>query len=284
MKSEHRHDLETNELARHLAAWIEKIKPHSTLLIGLVGVVLGLILIGQIWSAHAASQEKAAWDAYAMATNTVDPELVQLLRAAEEHPNTIMQEWAYAAWSDRQLQIAAQRYLIDRDAAQERILRVMGIYEALISDTRDQQILDRAHLGLARIYEMQNKLDDAQSEYRKVQGDMAELAEQRATQLESEEVQATCQWLAAVELPKLAPPSGPGIPGERPSFEATPPAASGGESSIDMTKSLEELLGDDESTDAADGEKDRYAEEAGEAETNADSQQSEPSDNTPAEQ
>ncbi len=293
MKSEHRHDLETNELARHLAVWIKKVKPHSNLLMGVAGVVLGLMVISRLWSAHTASQERAAWDAYAMATNTADPELVQLQRAADEHPNTIMQEWAYATWADRQLQIAAQRYLIDRDASQERMLRVMGVYETLAVNARDEQVRDRSHLGLARIYEMQNKLEDARSEYRKVQGDMAALAGERATQLESAEVQAACQWLASVELPKQTPPAGPGIPGERPNFDATLPAASGGGTSVDLTKTLEELFGGDDSTDASDDtEKDRYSEDSGKAESNAeskaeaeaDNQEAEPADETPAEQ
>ena len=124
MKSEHRHDLETNWLAHHLAVWIEQLKPHTTKLMLAAGVVAGLLVVVSISSSVNASKSKAAWEAYALALNSTDPELMQLQQVAEEFPDTTMQEWAYATWADRQLMIASNRYLIDREAARERLRKV----------------------------------------------------------------------------------------------------------------------------------------------------------------
>jgi hypothetical protein len=261
MKSKHRHDLETNELARHLAGWIEKLKPHANIMILVVGIIAGLMLVNSLWSNAAASKERAAWDAFALATRTSDRELMQLQRVAEEYPDTTMQDWAYAAWADRQLQLAAGAYLFDRQASLDRMRRVMGIYEGLIAADKDLLILDRAHMGLARIYEMQGKLEEARSHYRQVQGDMTLLASQRADQLESPEVQKACQWLATAPLPKPSVPQGLGTPGVRPDFGAALPEASEGISPENL-KSIETLLGEAMNESSGGAQEDRYGESA----------------------
>jgi hypothetical protein len=239
MKSEHRHDLETNWLAHHMAGWIEKLKPHTTKLLVLAGIVVGLFLVVSIMASVRASKDRAAWDAYAMAISTTDPELMQLQRVAEEHQGTTMQEWAYATWADRQLLIAASRYLADRDAAKKRLQNVQGIYDTIIH-AGDPLVRDRAHLGLARIHEMLDQLDDARREYGQVQGDLAPHARERSAELKSSEVQQACQWLATAELPKPASPTSLGQPGSRPPFQAIPPENTGDAQAL---KSIEELLG-----------------------------------------
>jgi hypothetical protein len=246
MKSEHRHDLETNWLAHHIAGWIEQLKPHSTKLLILAAIVASLLLVVSISSSVNALKNKDAWEAYALALNTTDPEFMQLQRVAEEYPGTTMQEWAYATWADRHLLIASSRYLVDRDAAKDRLRSVQGIYESIIH-AGDPQVRARAHLGLARIYEMLDQLDKARSEYTLVEGDLAPLARERSSQLESSEVQQACQWLATAELPRPAPlndsglpGTSPGQPGSRPPFAAIPPEATGAAQSM---KSIEELLG-----------------------------------------
>jgi len=245
MKTERRHNLETNELAHRIAVWIEKIKPYSAQLFGAAVVLLGLAVASSLWNSHSASRQEAAWDAYALNIDTPDPELLSLHRVAgeDQYANTPMQEWAYVAWADRQVLWSAQTYLVDREASKDRLRRVAGIYDELASAASDRQIQNRARFGLARVYEMQNRLDEARRQYELVQGDLASLASERAKQLDSPEVQAVCAWLNTAELPKRNATDGPGTPGSRPNFEAPLPSASSG-NSTPGTRTLEDILGE----------------------------------------
>jgi len=228
MKTERRHDLETNSLALKLTHWIESVKPHSRLVLGLVSLVVVLLVISSTWSSYLVSAEKVAWDAFALARNTTDPELmaVQKLGTAEEYAGTRMQEWAQITWADRQVTLAAGVYLRDREAAQDRLRGVIGLYDGLATNGLDQQIQNRARFGLARVYELQNKVEQAALEYALVEGDLAPMASERAKQLQTEDVKESCNWLATAELPKLDLTGGQGATGVRPNFDALLPVTS----------------------------------------------------------
>jgi hypothetical protein len=99
---------------------------------------------------------------------------------------------------------------------------------------------------------MQGDLAEAKAQYALVDGALAALAEERIKQLDAKPTKETVEWLATVELPKRTPPTGPGTPGARPGFEATPPAADAKSGlNFDNTQSLEQILGGIEAGDAA---------------------------------
>ncbi len=263
MKSEHRHDLQTNYLSAGLARWIDKVKPFTGQII--TGMVLLAILYAGLsfWDAQTAQQERAAWDAYAYATDTRDPELEKLQRIAsnEEFAGTKMQEWAYVSWADRQVLNAMGSYLYEREKTQDRLRNVTGVYEGLASSASDPQVLNRARFGLGRVYELENKLDEARQQYLLVRGDLQPLASERAKQLESDKVREACSWLATAELPKRDLTGGQGATGTRPGFDATLPAAKASADAI-TAESLEELLGEpnsDSPEEDSTGEKEQAA-------------------------
>ena len=225
MKSEHRHELQTNELSARLAHWIDRIKPFTGPIVT-GAVLLALVYAGlSVWDAQKETQEQAAWDAFALASDTSDPELKGLYRIAEDeqYAGTKMQEWAYVAWADRQVLNAMTSYLYDRKMTGDRLKNVSGIYESLSSGAADPQVRNRARFGLGRVYELQNKLDEASKQYQTVRGDLQLQASERAKQLESEGVREACAWLATAELPKRDLTGGQGASGERPEFGATLP-------------------------------------------------------------
>ena len=245
MKSEHRHELQTNELSAGLAGWIDKVKPFTGQIIT-GAVLLALVYAGlAVWDARSAEKEKAAWDAYALAIDTSDPEMKSLQRIAndDQYAGTKMQEWAYMGWADRQVLNAMGSYLFDRKITKDRLQGVSDIYEQFSSRAADPQIQNRARFGLARVYELQNKIDEARQQYLTVRGNLQPQASDRAKQLESKEVLAACSWLATAELPKRDLTGGQGATGTRPEFDADLPDA---QSTLDVIgeKSIEELLGD----------------------------------------
>ena len=78
--------------------------------------------------------------------------------------------------------------------------------------------MGRAHLGLARVYEMQNELDKAREQYDQVTGPYAKYAKAQAERLATPEAQETYAWLATAQPPRPVQPMGPGTPGKRPDF------------------------------------------------------------------
>lgn len=245
MKSEHRHDLQTNVLSAELAKWVQKVKPFSGQIV--TGIVLLAVLYAglAVWDVQSAEKEREAWDAFALATDTSDPEINSLQRVAEneQYAGTKMQEWAYVGWCDRQVLNAMSSYLIDRKTTEDRLRNVVGIYENLASGAADFQVQNRARFGLARVYELQNKLDEARQQYLTVRGDLQPQASDRAKQLESEEVRKASSWLATAELPKRDLTGGQGATGARPNFDASLPVAQPSSDGI-SAESLEKLLGE----------------------------------------
>lgn len=245
MKTERRRDLETNELAQRLNEGIEQVKPYTGPLIA--GAVLIVLFLAGIswWNSYTASREEAAWDEFALARMNSDPELkrLQQIADAEDYSGSEMQQWAYLDWADRQLSLASRFYLVDREAAYDRLRSIAGIYQQLATSASEDDLRQRARFGLARVYELQNKVDQAREQYLQVNGELRALAAERAARLESEKVQQNIDWLATAELPERDPDTELGAQAARPEFDATLPST-GSEGTPQETRSLDEILGD----------------------------------------
>ncbi len=244
MKSERRHDLETNELAVRVQAWLDRAKPYaSQIALVLFGVAV-LAFLWMEWGSATSATEEAAWDEYTLASYSSDPELnsMKLLAENEEYAGTPVPEWAYLAWCDRQLLLASQSFLVDRAATMSRLEKVQEIYQALANDSGNPQLQDRARFGLAQALEMQGKLDEARAAYQRVKGDLTPLAENRAEQVESDKVKEAYNWLTTAELPKRETSGTGAIPGTRPNFDADIPAPMPSSNPLNDTRTLEEIL------------------------------------------
>ena len=230
MKTERRHDLETNTLALKMTTMIETIKPYWNKLLGVVILLVAMLAVSSFINSQSKATEENAWAAYAKARNSTDPDLenIRKLTESEEFAGTRMQEWAHLTWADRQVLMAARIYLRDRGAAEDRLRGARGIYETFANNAQDEQIRNRSRFGLGRIFEMLNKVEDAQREYSLVQGDLQPMASKRAEHLQSEGVKDVCEWLATAELPKPDITGGQGASGDRPEFNVSIPQANDG--------------------------------------------------------
>lgn len=247
MKAQHRHELETNTLAKGLNSWGEKLRPYSSLMLMGIAAVVGLYAVLSMWNDHTASREDQAWFEYEKALLAGDPDYQGVRRAAasDDLAGSRMQEWAYVAWADRQLRRASEEYLVNRESSKGRLTEAARAYETYANDALDSEVRNRARLGLARVRELQNRLKDARAEYARVEGALQQVAEARLKELEDkgEDADATAEWLATAELPTPAAPTGPGSPGVRPGFGAEPPAADGATSPLDPARTMSEILG-----------------------------------------
>jgi len=246
MKTERRHELETNTLAHQLKVWGEKLEPYSPLLLGGVAALLALYVIMSIWNSYGAARDRAAWDEYQMAVITGNNDMRELQTAAarEEHTGALtMQDWAYVGWADRQLLLAANEYFVDKTGVEKRLSGISAIYEQLADSAVDPEVRNRARLGLARVNELQSRPDEAVKQYKLVKGALGAVAAARAKDLESPQVRADEQWLATAKAPAPRMPSGAGTPGARPNFGAAAPSTDGPPAGFDASSSLEDILG-----------------------------------------
>jgi hypothetical protein len=194
-----------------------------------------------MWNAWGSSRDYLAWDAYenAVLSGDVDMKQLQAVAASEDHAGAKMQEWAYLGWADRQLRLAADRYLTDRDDANKRLTTISAVYEQFSENAADPEIRNRARLGLARVDEMQDRLDEARKQYALVEGALATVAAERIKALEATDAQETCKWLATAKLPKR--PAG-GATGARPGFDAAAPSADANPAEANAPRSIEDIL------------------------------------------
>jgi hypothetical protein len=218
MKSAHRHQLETNALAQRLDVIIERMRPYAATAAGIVVAVVVLMFVWSYVSGSSAARQGAAWDAYHRGVAAMPPNLEQLRRSAEEYPGTKMQQLANITWADGQVYNAARDYFYNRDGALEALRRATSTYQGILQTSDDERLVNRAHLGLARVYEMQNELEKAREEYLKVRGGYETLAKQQAERLAKPETQEAYAWLSTARAPRPKAPSGPGTPGQRPEF------------------------------------------------------------------
>ena len=220
MKSQHRHELETNWLAKRLAEWIERLRPYGSTVLGTL-VVIAAVLIGfSYYSGSSSGRQSEAWASYNQAIEGWIPDIEKLRQSAEEHAGTTMQRWADMTWADGHVWMAARDYVRNRAAAMEALNRASGTYRNLIEESGDERLRSRAHFGLARGYELRGELDKAREEYLQVSGGFEQLAKARLEELAEPKTKETYDWLATAQAPRRTTPAGPGTPGERPDFSA----------------------------------------------------------------
>ncbi len=263
MKSAHRHQLETNVLAQRLDVLIQQIRPYAATVAGTVLAVVVIMFIWRYVSGSSAAQQAEAWDAYHRSVAGMPPNLEQLRRSAEEFQGTKMEQLANITWADGQVWMASRDYIHNREAAMESLRRATSAYLGILQSSDSERLANRAHLGLARVYEMQNELEMAREQYLKVKGGYAELASQQAERLADPETQQAYSWLATAEAPRSRAPTGPGRPGERPEFSVSDFALPGeapaaGAAEGEPSESFEDLLKSFDLGFPKAGEADRY--------------------------
>lgn len=218
MKSAHRHQLETNALAHRLEVYIDKYRPYASTIAGVLVAIAVAALIWTYVSNSSAAKRSGSWDTFNQTVSATYPNVDEIHRTAQEYQGTKMQQMADVTWADAQVMLASRQYIGNRKAANDAMERALSAYQGVIQSSKDERLTNRARLGLARIYEMQNHLDKARAQYREVTGAYADFAKREAERLDKPDSQDTYTWLATAQPPRQQVPMGPGVPGQTPPF------------------------------------------------------------------
>lgn len=211
MKSERRHELQTNYLADHLGTAVSTSKPYASYVIGGAIVALFAALAYGFYSSQVAKAGSAAWGDYYFNIGSGDAEIFQ--QVAQDHSGTTAALWSKQAWADNKLLEGLDLIYVERAAAEDAVNKAIDAYQEVLNKTYESDLKNRAAMGLAQAYETIGKLDDATKYYKQVaassQDGFAAMANSRLAWIASGEGKSFYDWFATV---KSTPATKPNIP------------------------------------------------------------------------
>lgn len=242
MKAERKHELQHNELDDLLQKVAAFLRDHGAILGILVAVVLLAVLTYNLLLAERPMNASAGkWNDffYALSDKDSTDELTKFIddeKKATDPPVL----WARLALADKQLAQASQQVFEDRKAAKENLEKAEKNYRE-VENTRVPELRDRARIGLAQVYESQNKPDEALKYYDMVLKSSPEtpagkIAARGHKRLSEEGNREFLDWFVKQEPIKKATRPGAtpfGLPGlsDSPDF-SVPPVSPQGESPL----------------------------------------------------
>ncbi len=225
MKSEERHEIETNELAKMITGGSDKVAPYASY------IIYGLLAIAAVWailrltSGSLNAKQMQKWDAYTIATLPGRFDAEQLKATATEYAGDEVGELAQIAWADSQLALGCQNFFTNKKQAMGQLDTALEEYKKLAASAQDKNLRGRAQLGVAKSLEAKGEITEAIAAYEKVTGAFSEMGDERAKNLVELDAAKYAGWLASAEalcdLPTLAAAHGPTSPPTR----STCPAA-----------------------------------------------------------
>ena len=221
MKTERRHELQTNVLADWIGTKLETAQEYSTAI--LASVVAVVVIVGALVLMSRRSEQKqaTAWEQYFDASMTGASE--KLGAVADKYPDTLAGHWARLSLGDTELAQGTEQLFEDRTLAKGTLERAVEIYTRARDRSGDQEILERSTIGLGRVHEALSQLTEARKEYEQLlsrwpKSIYATEARQRVDDIDKQSTKEFYDWFASQNVKALGGGSGgPGIPGLKPS-------------------------------------------------------------------
>ena len=214
MKTQRRHELQTNVLADWIGHKVELVRPHLNT-IGIVVAVAVLAVLAAIYFLRGRDTKiSVGWEDYYFALAERDTD--RLGAVAEDHPGTPAALWAKQSEADLELAKGIESLFIDRNAAKESLNRARTRYEEIEESAAGQPLLlQRARFGLAQLYEAQSNIEKAQKYYDLVAASTtdASLSKQAQQRLDVLKDPAVEKWYNWFSRQKPVPPTTPSTSG-----------------------------------------------------------------------
>jgi uncharacterized protein YdbL (DUF1318 family) len=165
MKTQRRHDLQTNVLADWLGKKLEAIKPYFKSILAVAIAIPAVWIAITLITRQQAGEVGRSWTAYFGAMSDTEPSDA-LGRVAEAYTGTAVGLWATQSAADRQLSEASMEMFRDPTAAREKLKRAKENYETVEKGAiREPMLRQRAVFGLAQTHESLGELNEARAKY-----------------------------------------------------------------------------------------------------------------------
>ncbi len=173
MDSEHRHELQENDLAEFIANFGEWWSKHGNTVLTVI-LVVSVVFLGKRWiDARAESAHEQAWSDLATATS---PESFR--HTAESHDNPAVRALAYLQGGDLLLAQSKKNQDASPDAApstappltpDQALHEAELMYKQVLADPNTHTVFKlNAHLGLATVAESRQLWNEAQQQYQAI--------------------------------------------------------------------------------------------------------------------
>lgn len=191
MKSEHRHDLQTNDLSKLLVHAEPFLEKYGVKTLVTAGIIFVLVIVYLSWSSSQTKRDAEGWTRLAACNSTAD-----FKNVVDEFPGTKVAEWALVHAAESELQSGIRNSFSDRSAGDRDLKSAKEQFQTLLdSATTLPEIRERALFGMARAEESTSDgdLKKAIDLYKKLIQDyptsiFRKLAEQRVKPVEGEKV------------------------------------------------------------------------------------------------
>jgi hypothetical protein len=208
MKTQRRHELQTNELADWLGQKIEAIRPYTKAILGVAVVVAAGLFAVLFLSAHKSREQASSWQQlYAsMLARDVD----KLEQLAQANGDSTAGLWAWQNAASVLLEEGTRLLHVDRANANRQLGRARNAYQSVIEQTQDDLLKPCAILGLAQCYEALNNYAEAEKQYDRViegwPGTAVEaVARERRAFLQQSSTREFLAWFDRQEPPAAGP-------------------------------------------------------------------------------
>jgi hypothetical protein len=220
MKSDRRHELQTNELANWIGRQYERHQGQlPTILWGALAVVAVIVVIG-VWGSRSSTSVASAWEEFYQIGNLdqkVRPK--RLKELAEKFPNTEIALWARLDLADQLCYDGHAKLDIDRAIAATQLNEAQQLYALILKSPKAiPEMKRRAALAEAKCWELLGDREQAIESYRAVAKqfatsypELSQDAASRASELEQPEAADFYKWLAEYEPPASRPLNLPGL-------------------------------------------------------------------------
>ena len=204
MKTERRHELQTNTLAASLAEWIETVKPYSrAILAGTIALVVA-IFAWTFLSAQRARQLADGWSEYYQAMTSRDPRNA-LSDIAERYAGTSVSEWAELALADFQLDEGTTRLFHAKNAGRDELKQAVDKYQTVRLGRKIRSLSSAPPLAWPA-HEALGMLDKVREDYLEIaqkwpDSAYVKAANTRANQLGETKTKAFYDWFEAYQPP-----------------------------------------------------------------------------------
>ena len=210
MKSEHRHELQTNDLgkfAEKAAVYIDR--NGNRLMVGIC--VAALVLSGGIfWWRTQSSNQMAAWTDLSIAISSGKPEIFQ--NVWDDHKGTVPGLWAKVHEGDAWLGQGVEAVFRNLEKGSEDLKKARSAFQVVVDQqSAPKDIRERALIGLARTLESMSdgSEDEAVKAYEAFvkefpKSEFVADAQSRIEILKSGRGQEFYAWFAKYPRPKIA--------------------------------------------------------------------------------
>jgi hypothetical protein len=241
MKTERRHELQTNILADWLGHKTEAIRPYFKLILGGIAAVLIVAIVATVISNQQLERSSQGWADY-FAASTGDS-TDRLRTVAEEHAGTLPAVWATLREADLELARGIRALYTSRGESTEAIGTARRLYSRVAAGAAGlPDLRQAAQFGTAQAFEAEGEVDKAKDYYQQAialarDSSIGKQAQLRLDRLSDKDAAQWLAWFARqTPQPRTSPGGFPGggFPGGFPG---------GADDGLDLPRDLSEIPG-----------------------------------------